>query len=66
MIEVIKPGTKNRVECNNCGSLLSYSVDDIKLQEKYLSQRDSYNEKYIICPQCNFKIVLEGMRWEGK
>lgn len=62
MIEVIKPGTKNRVECNNCGALLSYSVDDIKLQEKYLSQRDSYNEKYIMCPQCNARIVLESKR----
>ena len=62
MIEVIKPGTKNRVECNNCGALLSYSVDDIKLQEKYLSQRDSYNEKYIMCQQCNERIVLERKR----
>lgn len=62
MIEVIKPGTKNRVECSNCEALLSYSVDDVKSEEQYYSQRESYTRKYIDCPQCKNKIVLENKR----
>lgn len=58
MIEIIKAGTKNRVECNNCGALLSYTKEDIKVHEEFVSQRDSYIQKYIICPQCSNKIVL--------
>lgn len=62
MIEIIKRGTKNQIECNNCGALLSYTVDDVKGEEKYVTQRDSYIQKYIICPQCISKIVLESKR----
>ena len=62
MIEIIKQGTKNRVECKNCGALLSYTVDDVREEEKYISQRDSYTQKYIMCQQCNNKIVLEAER----
>lgn len=62
MIEIIKEGIKNRVECENCGALLSYSIDDIKKREQYISQRDSYNQKYINCIQCNNEIVLESQR----
>jgi transcription elongation factor Elf1 len=62
MIEIIKEGTKNRVECGNCGSLLSYSVDDIRQEEQYITQRASYIQKYINCTQCNNKIVLESQR----
>lgn len=58
MIEIIKQGTKNRVECSNCGALLSYSIDDIKTEDKYISQRETTIQKYIKCPQCNYKIVL--------
>lgn len=62
MIEIIKQGTKNRVECNNCGALLSYTIEDIKKEEKYIAQRDSYIQKYITCPQCNSKIELQSTR----
>jgi ribosomal protein S27E len=62
MIEIIKQGTKNRVECNNCGALLSYMLEDIKEEEKYVTQRDSYAQKYLKCPQCNNKIVLQSAR----
>ena len=30
MVEVIKHGEKNIVDCNFCGAQLRYSVDDIK------------------------------------
>lgn len=62
MIEIIKAGTKNRIECNNCGALLSYTVSDIKEEERYITQRETYTQKYIICPQCNNKIVLESQK----
>lgn len=62
MIEVIKPGTKNRTECNNCGALLSYSVDDVKSEERYIGQRESYIQEYIDCPQCRKRIALKGSR----
>ena len=52
MVEVIKHGEKNIIDCNFCGAQLRYSVDDIKEQEKYLYQRDTYFEKYIVCPDC--------------
>ena len=62
MIEIIKAGTKNQIECNNCGALLSYAKEDIKEEEKYITQRDSYIQKYIICPQCNDRIILNSQR----
>lgn len=62
MIEIIKQGTKNRVECDNCGALLSYTLEDVKSEERYITQRDSYTQKYITCPQCMCKLVLEGAR----
>ena len=66
MVEVIKHGEKNIIDCNFCGAQLRYSVDDIKKQEKYLSQRDSYFEKYIVCPDCKNKVVIKwGGIWYG-
>lgn len=62
MIEIIKAGTKNQIECNNCGALLSYTTEDIKQEEKFIGQRDSYIQKYIPCPQCKNKIVLQATR----
>jgi len=62
MIEIIKAGTKNRVECANCGALLSYTKEDIKEREEFIGQRDSYIQKYIICLQCNDKIILNSQR----
>jgi hypothetical protein len=34
MIEVIKQGNKNQIECDYCGALLRYGVDDIKRKER--------------------------------
>ena len=59
MVEVIKHGEKNIVECDFCGASLRYSVEDIKEQENYLSQRDSYTEKYIVCPDCKNRVVVK-------
>ena len=58
MIEIIKEGTKNRMECDNCGALMGYTTEDIEKEEKYIGTRSSYTEKYITCPQCHNKIVF--------
>lgn len=59
MVEVIKQGNKNQIECDYCGALLRYGVDDIKKKERIIGQRgESYTEKYITCPCCNYNIVL--------
>ncbi len=58
MIEVIMPGTKNRVTCDFCGALISYEVDDIKEKETFFSQKESYFQKCITCPQCKNLIIL--------
>jgi transcription elongation factor Elf1 len=65
MVEVIKHGEKNIVECDFCGAQLRYSVDDLKEQERYLSQRDSYPEKYIVCPDCNSYVMVIGFKYCG-
>lgn len=63
MIEVLKPGnTTETVTCKKCSALLSYNKSDIK---------SSYNEgfnyswetKYIICPECKDKIILQTIEY---
>ena len=58
-VEVIKHGEKNIIECKFCGAMLRYSKDDIKEKEKYLSQINTYTERYIKCPDCNSDVVLD-------
>lgn len=31
MIEIIKPGTKEKISCNSCGCLFSYEKEDIEI-----------------------------------
>lgn len=62
MVEVLVPGTKNRMTCDFCGAILSYDKGDIKENERFLSARNSYFEKYIVCPQCKYRNVLEAQR----
>lgn len=62
MIKILVPGTKNRIDCTFCGAVLSYDKDDIKENERFLGPRSSYFEKYIIYPQCKYRIVLEAQK----
>lgn len=66
MIIIIKAGTKREVTCNKCGAVLSYdSSEDV--QTENIERWDNTGERvwfkkpqnYIICPQCEYKIVLE-------
>lgn len=59
MIEVIKQGNKNQIECDYCGALLRYGVDDIKRKERICGQLgETLEEQTITCPCCNYNIYL--------
>lgn len=58
MIRVLKRGKENIVTCNFCGSKLSYYCNDIRKEEVFVSQRESYFQKYIVCPECENKVKL--------
>lgn len=62
MVKVLVPGTKNRMTRGFCGAILSYDKDDIKENERFLGAHNSYFEKYIVCPQCQYYNVLEAQR----
>lgn len=62
MIEIIKAGTKNEVECSNCGALLRYNFDDVKGETYGQGTYCQYIQKYIECSQCNNKITIERRR----
>lgn len=50
MIKIIKKGTREIRECDNCGCLFSFDEEDI-LGGKGL-------QKYIKCPQCDYKVKI--------
>lgn len=63
MIEVVKYGSKKRVTCLGCGSVLSYDEnDDVKKKpcKKFgLNEMYTTYEKCIECPVCKNEIHLE-------
>lgn len=65
MIEVISNGIyPKQCTCENCQAVLSYYGVDIQSRNdyKYISRIDTIitiHEKYIECPQCGYKIILE-------
>ena len=61
MVEVIKHGEKNIIDCDFCGAQLKYTADDIKEKEYYISQRESDFVKYIVCPDCNNNVEIHKM-----
>ena len=62
MIEIIRPGTKKKIECGECGAILRYEQEDIQIGSVLISPLSTGNKKYIVCPQCNYKIILEAPR----
>ena len=62
MIKILREGNKKQVECNDCGALLQYEGEDIHCEEIYTSPMKYYNRRYITCPQCKNKIILEATR----
>lgn len=63
MIKIIKPGYIKEVMCQKCGALLSYDEkEDVKTDGVDSDFGPMYMGKYITCPQCKNKIVLEAIR----
>lgn len=60
MIEILREGNKMKIECDECGALLRYQKNDV--QTECLDQWMANIRKYIICPQCQGKIILEAQR----
>lgn len=54
MIEVLKRGTRHRITCPECGSLLAYWEADVRYTGDY---RDD-NPRYINCPVCKSEIKI--------
>ena len=62
-MDIVRKG----VECIKCGALLSYDEkEDVQKEESKISaggQGFAANaRRYIICPQCNNKIMLSAAR----
>lgn len=56
MIKIIKKGTRDIRECDNCGCLFSFDeIDTTFVNEMNV-------KKYIKCPQCGKNIILEAIR----
>ena len=56
MIEVIKDNTKEKfyTVCDNCGSELNYTYDDVEFDSAY----NVIRTKMITCPCCNDKTMV--------
>lgn len=53
MIKIIKRGTRDTRECDNCGCLFSFDeIDIVRMSVR----------KYVECPQCEKKVILEAIR----
>ena len=61
MIKIIKAGTRKKIECADCGALLSYEEGDIKVVNNPENGLVHYNT-FIECPQCKNKIHITNMR----
>ena len=61
MIRIIKHGTITKQRCDICGCLFSYEREDV-ISKKDEHSIHGFTEDYIICPQCNTKIKLGGVR----
>ena len=62
-IKVIERGTRRQVRCSKCDALLSYHMNEDVIQEPvddFLTGR--WVRKFIICPECSNKIVLNQRR----
>lgn len=59
MIKIIKPGTKKKCTCEECGCLFTYEAEDIKIGGTGYHGGDY---SYIKCPQCNNEIYLVEMK----
>lgn len=68
MIEIIKYGSKKRITCSGCESVLSYNENEDVEKKPYteldlgssgMCERITKYRKYIICPVCKHQIDLD-------
>lgn len=62
MVKIIIPGNIYRTTCNCCQAVLSYEKED--MQQTMIKVNDHLSHKmntFIKCPQCENKIILEGL-----
>lgn len=60
MIEVLKPGNKKKVTCEECGAELRYQPEDVRM-ENPIQGLTGYIE-YIVCPECSARVALRASR----
>lgn len=54
MVEVLRRGSRHRINCTECDSLLAYWEKDILYKADYQIE----NPRYIKCPVCNADITV--------
>lgn len=62
MIKIIEHGTIRKQKCQHCGCLFSYESEDIKAEKDDEYMFHGFSKKYINCPQCEYKIILGGIK----
>ena len=65
MIKIIKPGTRKTIECEQCGTLLSYEAEDVKTETSssvFGHPNELKISKFIVCPQCTERIYILSTR----
>lgn len=62
MIKIIKRGERKKVICPECDCYFSYEPEDTQKEEYKIFNNKSKYVKIIICPQCNYKIVVEASK----
>lgn len=60
MIKIIKVGSRKKIECVECGSLLSYEEEDIETATN--PENGWADKRFIECPQCKSKIYISATR----
>jgi Zn finger protein HypA/HybF involved in hydrogenase expression len=60
MVEILKYGTKMQIDCQNCRAVLKYDLKDMYEGKTNISQK--VKKRYIICPQCREKVIIEVCR----
>ncbi|MDR3021134.1 MAG: hypothetical protein LBU60_00415 [Clostridiales bacterium] len=62
-MEIVKRGDYARITyCDNCGSQLKYTRDDIYsdvINDHYDNVNIRYNIRFVLCPECRKRIILD-------
>ena len=60
MVKILKPGTLQKIKCDECGCLFSFEDEDTEIvMSKAITPQCEIVEKIIECPQCGKDIDLK-------